>query len=100
MSRQPKAFPANRSRPEKAPKARRRTRESLTATLSQNADRIGGPIFAAALDMRERGTRRLGGQEPAKSHHGREAAGLFAAVWAIVDSNHGPPPYQSGALTN
>jgi hypothetical protein len=20
--------------------------------------------------------------------------------WAIVDSNHGPPPYQSGALTN
>jgi hypothetical protein len=21
-------------------------------------------------------------------------------VWAIVDSNHGPPPYQSGALTN
>ena len=22
------------------------------------------------------------------------------AQWAIVDSNHGPPPYQSGALTN
>jgi hypothetical protein len=22
------------------------------------------------------------------------------AKWAIVDSNHGPPPYQSGALTN
>ena len=21
-------------------------------------------------------------------------------VWAIVDSNHGPPPYQSGALTD
>jgi hypothetical protein len=20
--------------------------------------------------------------------------------WAIVDSNHGPPPYQSGALTD
>jgi hypothetical protein len=24
----------------------------------------------------------------------------FKAQWAIVDSNHGPPPYQSGALTN
>jgi hypothetical protein len=23
-----------------------------------------------------------------------------AERWAIVDSNHGPPPYQSGALTN
>src|SRR6185503_8331543 len=23
-----------------------------------------------------------------------------AGKWAIVDSNHGPPPYQSGALTN
>jgi hypothetical protein len=21
-------------------------------------------------------------------------------TWAIVDSNHGPPPYQSGALTD
>ena len=24
----------------------------------------------------------------------------FRRLWAIVDSNHGPPPYQSGALTN
>jgi hypothetical protein len=24
----------------------------------------------------------------------------FDREWAIVDSNHGPPPYQSGALTN
>jgi hypothetical protein len=24
----------------------------------------------------------------------------FERQWAIVDSNHGPPPYQSGALTN
>ena len=23
-----------------------------------------------------------------------------ATSWAIVDSNHGPPPYQSGALTD
>ena len=23
-----------------------------------------------------------------------------AVRWAIVDSNHGPPPYQSGALTD
>jgi hypothetical protein len=23
-----------------------------------------------------------------------------ASEWAIVDSNHGPPPYQSGALTD
>lgn len=29
----------------------------------------------------------------------REAA-RAAVEWAIVDSNHGPPPYQSGALTN
>ena len=28
-------------------------------------------------------------------------AGLLSPrEWAIVDSNHGPPPYQSGALTN
>ena len=25
---------------------------------------------------------------------------LGRSEWAIVDSNHGPPPYQSGALTN
>jgi hypothetical protein len=25
---------------------------------------------------------------------------VHATKWAIVDSNHGPPPYQSGALTN
>ena len=24
----------------------------------------------------------------------------FERRWAIVDSNHGPPPYQSGALTD
>jgi hypothetical protein len=37
----------------------------------------------------------------------RKAADLFRGgpsdlfrEWAIVDSNHGPPPYQSGALTN
>jgi hypothetical protein len=24
----------------------------------------------------------------------------FRAEWAILDSNQGPPPYQSGALTN
>jgi 8-oxo-dGTP pyrophosphatase MutT (NUDIX family) len=29
----------------------------------------------------------------------REAAEA-ARTWAIVDSNHGPPPYQSGALTD
>jgi 8-oxo-dGTP pyrophosphatase MutT (NUDIX family) len=29
----------------------------------------------------------------------REAAEA-AMTWAIVDSNHGPPPYQSGALTD
>ena len=29
------------------------------------------------------------------------ASDLEEAVrWAIVDSNHGPPPYQSGALTD
>jgi hypothetical protein len=28
------------------------------------------------------------------------AIGDGAPKWAIVDSNHGPPPYQSGALTN
>src|SRR5438552_1329763 len=41
MSRQPNAFPANRSSPEKAPKASKRTRAALTAMLSQKADRIG-----------------------------------------------------------
>ena len=31
----------------------------------------------------------------------RRMAGLLSPrKWAIVDSNHGPPPYQSGALTN
>jgi hypothetical protein len=25
---------------------------------------------------------------------------LDATQWAILDSNQGPPPYQSGALTN
>jgi hypothetical protein len=30
----------------------------------------------------------------------RSAAGVSSGEWAIVDSNHGPPPYQSGALTD
>ncbi len=30
----------------------------------------------------------------------RPAAADFEGEWAIVDSNHGPPPYQSGALTD
>jgi hypothetical protein len=30
----------------------------------------------------------------------RMAGLLLTSSWAIVDSNHGPPPYQSGALTN
>jgi 8-oxo-dGTP pyrophosphatase MutT (NUDIX family) len=29
-----------------------------------------------------------------------EEAAKAALKWAIVDSNHGPPPYQSGALTD
>ena len=29
-----------------------------------------------------------------------EAARSHVGKWAIVDSNHGPPPYQSGALTD
>ena len=30
----------------------------------------------------------------------RPPAEWAGGSWAIVDSNHGPPPYQSGALTN
>ena len=30
----------------------------------------------------------------------RTAGRTSIGEWAIVDSNHGPPPYQSGALTN
>ena len=30
----------------------------------------------------------------------RAAGRTSSGEWAIVDSNHGPPPYQSGALTN
>jgi hypothetical protein len=29
-----------------------------------------------------------------------EGRRFFCDEWAIVDSNHGPPPYQSGALTD
>src|SRR5207342_180468 len=32
------------------------------------------------------------------SFAGDEAIGDGTPKWAIVDSNHGPPPYQSGAL--
>jgi hypothetical protein len=31
---------------------------------------------------------------------GLEDERYAASEWAIVDSNHGPPPYQSGALTD
>jgi hypothetical protein len=30
----------------------------------------------------------------------RSVAGFAEGKWAILDSNQGPPPYQSGALTN
>jgi hypothetical protein len=29
-----------------------------------------------------------------------EGGRTFVGEWAILDSNQGPPPYQSGALTN
>ena len=35
---------------------------------------------------------------PAALRRSPHRVGVFG--WAIVDSNHGPPPYQSGALTN
>ena len=38
--------------------------------------------------------------EPGFRRENERAALCAAAKWAIVDSNHGPPPYQSGALTN
>ena len=49
------------------------------------------PMADKTLFMSQRTTRdAVAFRSPRKS--GRE--------WAIVDSNHGPPPYQSGALTN
>ena len=34
------------------------------------------------------------------AHHPKRPRVQGPSKWAIVDSNHGPPPYQSGALTN
>ena len=46
----------------------------------------------------------VGPPSPTGARRARRAAPseppLRSARWAIVDSNHGPPPYQSGALTN
>jgi hypothetical protein len=67
--------------------------------LSQKADLIRRQSLAAALDMRERGTRRTEGVAPQKVIMAAQRPD-FLRLWAIVDSNHGPPPYQSGALTN
>jgi hypothetical protein len=53
--------------------------------------------------MRGRGTqrKRVNNTKITKDRHGRaQRDRIFGDVWAIVDSNHGPPPYQSGALTN
>jgi hypothetical protein len=52
--------------------------------------RLGAVLELAALDPRWPRQRR------------RQAGGLTAARrrWAIVDSNHGPRPYQRRALTN
>ena len=40
------------------------------------------------------------GTNPIEVVMAREARRTSIGEWAIVDSNHGPPPYQSGALTN
>src|SRR5919197_172239 len=59
--------------------------------------------FPAATDMCGRGllTQSEGDGFPtARSRHGAAPAApdFERKRWAIVDSNHGPPPYQSGRL--
>ena len=58
-------------------------------------ERLPQPLFAPVRSL-------LGGTlgNPGVPHETTQAARRAAREWAIVDSNHGPPPYQSGALTD
>ena len=63
-------------------------------TVQQNGSEVeidSRPSDAIALEIEtDRSLHGFGGAE----------AGLRSVRWAILDSNQGPPPYQSGALTN
>ncbi len=71
--------------------------ERAVATTDDAATRT--PSLRA--DMRGRGSLALFCHEarPKVAAPERKAK-LARETWAIVDSNHGPPPYQSGALTD
>ncbi len=101
------------------------TREQIQKLMAKGAS--GGLFFAtddaqgSYEELKSRGVEFT--QEPSEQPYGidagfRDVSGNSSALsarcagltfsrasgrsgkWAIVDSNHGPPPYQSGALTN
>src|SRR5207253_6457095 len=62
---------------------------------------IAGAEMAGAARAGFAGARSLASSEkPNRKKSSWLEAPDFFRQWAIVDSNHGPPPYQSGALTN
>ena len=67
--------------------ARRAPRGGSWRSRGSAGDRAGGPRSGPFRGLREESIRFRGCPSLAKG-------------WAILDSNQGPPPYQSGALTN
>ena len=59
----------------------------------------GAKVSVAAGKVEIAVRRRLRAGRDRRGARARSTAELTTR-WAIVDSNHGPPPYQSGALTN
>ena len=61
-----------------------------------------GLSWSTILRKREGYRRAFAGFDADREEGEKEEEALVheGAGWAIVDSNHGPPPYQSGALNN
>ena len=85
---------AARPRDARRPRARR-----TRARRARAPHRLPCEGRARARRARRSATSKNSQSSPKRSNAPRRSCSP-AATWAIVDSNHGPPPYQSGALTN
>ena len=61
---------------------------------------IEGLVQVVRTSREPSGTSGTSGTSVILTSRGRAALDAAPKPWAILDSNQGPPPYQSGALTN
>ena len=84
--------------------ASRELAQATRRSCSRSRTTCARPPSSTRRRLRPAGGAHRAGKPPGfrstRSHGGTSLLAPHPKRWAIVDSNHGPPPYQSGALTN